>query len=176
MVENEENVRLRRSGPQAETARTETVSARQTVCSRATNGQVAGASDAFASTPLPAPLSLDLRGRILDAALRSGAPQTEVARRFAVHVATVERLLRRHRETGSVAPVEYRRGPAPALSEADDARIEGYLDDDNDATLVEMAARFEAETGRRISDMAVVRSLRRRGVSRKKRRSGRPSA
>ncbi len=102
--------------------------------------------------------------------------QAEVAARFAVHVATVERLLRRHRETGSVAPLAYRRGPAPALSEADDARIERYLDDDNDATLVEMAGRFHVETGRRISDMAVVRSLRRRGVTRKKRRCGPPSA
>ena len=137
---------------------------------------MAGASGSSASSPLPAPLSLDLRRRILDAALHSGSSQIEVARRFAVHVATVERVLRRYRETGSVAPAKYRRGPAPALSDADDARIEGYLDEDNDATLLEMAARFHAETGRRISDMAVVRSLRRRGVTRKKRRSGPLSA
>ena len=115
---------------------------------------------------MPAPLSLDLRRRILDAVLRGDATQAEVARRFVVSLTAVESLLRRYRETGSIAPKAYRRGPAPALSEADDARIESYLDDDNGATLQEMAERFEAETGRRISDMAVFRALPSSGRSR----------
>lgn len=53
---------------------------------------------------MPAPLSLDLRKRILEALLTSGTSQKKIALRFCVGKATVERLARLHRETGSVAP------------------------------------------------------------------------
>jgi transposase len=125
---------------------------------------------------LPAPYSLDLRRRVVAAALAGDATQAEVARRFAVSLTTVEDWLRRYRATGALAPIAQRHGPLRRLSEADDARIAAYLEDDNDRTLDELAERFADETGRRVSDTTLFRSLVRSEVTRKKKRSGPPSA
>lgn len=121
--------------------------------------------------PLPAPLSLDLRRRVVAAALAGDATQAEVARRFDIGLRTVEKWLHRYRTTGSVEPTAQRHGPRRLLSDDDDARIAAYLDDDNDLTLREIAERFAGETGRVVSEATVFRSLVRSEVTRKKRPS-----
>ena len=118
---------------------------------------------------MPAPLSLDLRRRILDA-LGAGATQAAAAERFAVHLTTVERLVRRRRDTGSPASAPYRHGPARVLSDDDDRTIAAIVDADNDLTLGEIAARFEDAAGRHVSERTAVRSLARSGYTRKKKR------
>jgi transposase len=131
---------------------------------------------------MPAPYSLDLRRRVLAALLAGDRTQAEVARQFSIGLTTAEEWLRRYRATGSVAPTAQRHGPARILSGDDDARIVAYLDADadgtsaNDLTLDELAARFTEDTGRSVSDTTVFRSLVRSEVTRKKRRSGPPSA
>ena len=91
---------------------------------------------------MPVPLSLDLRTRIA-AAVRNGASATEVARRFAVHPATVRRLVRRERETGSLAPTAHRHGPPRTFSPDDDRRVTDLVDARCDLTLGEVADAFE---------------------------------
>ena len=118
---------------------------------------------------MPAPLSLDLRRRILDA-IDAGATQTAAAERFAVHPMTVNRLVQRHRQTGSLAPATYRHGPARALSDEDDRTLTAIVDAQNDLTLNEIAARFQAQTGRAVGERSVRRSLARSGYTRKKKR------
>lgn len=135
-----------------------------------------GLSGPPSTTHLPAPFSLDLRRRVVAAALVGDATQAEVARRFDVGLRTVEKWLRRYRATGSIEPTPQRHGPPRLLSDADDAQIAAYLDDDNDATLPEIAAHFADDTGRAVSETTVFRSLVRSEVTRKKRRSGPPSA
>lgn len=119
---------------------------------------------------MPAPLSLDLRRRILDAVLTGSATQAAVAERFAVHVSTVERLLQRYRATGSVAPAATTPGPPRSLSEADDRHIAEIVEAQCDLTLAEIAERFEEATGRPVHPKAVERSLTRSEVTRKKKR------
>lgn len=125
---------------------------------------------------MPAPYSLDLRSRVVAALLVGDKPQAEVARQVAVGLATAREWLRRYRTTGSVEPTAQRHGPLRLLSHHDDRQIAAYLDSDNDLTLDEIAARFTADTGRPVSDTTVFRSLVRSEVTRKKRRSGPPSA
>jgi transposase len=131
---------------------------------------------------MPAPYSLDLRSRVVAALLVGDRTQAEVASQFAVGLATARDWLRRYRATGSVEPTAQRHGPPRLLSETDDAQIAAYLDADadgtsaNDLTLDEIADRFAADTGRSVSDATVFRSLVRSRVTRKKRRSGLPSA
>lgn len=129
---------------------------------------------------MPAPLSLDLRRRVLDAVLARDGTQADIARRFAVAQTTVEDWARRHRATGSVEPTVQRHGPPRLLSADDDARIAQYLDHDdgadNDLTLAEIADRFADETGRRLSPTTVFRSLARSERTLKKSRSTLPSA
>jgi len=50
------------------------------------------------------PLSLDLRRRIIRAWQEDNPSVEELAERFAVGTATIKRLTRRFRETGSVEP------------------------------------------------------------------------
>jgi putative transposase len=119
---------------------------------------------------MPAPLSLDLRRRILDAVLSGSTTKAAVAERFAVHVATVERLLQRYRATGSVAPTVTTPGPARSLSEADDRSVAEIVEAECDLTLAEIAERFEGATGRSVHTKALERSLTRSGVTRKKKR------
>ena len=118
---------------------------------------------------MPAALSLDLRRRILDA-LDTGATQRAAAERFAVHLTTVERLVRHYRQTGSAAPTPYRHGPPRRLSDDDDRAITALVDAENDLTLDEIATRFEAHTGRQVGEHSVRRSLARSGYTRKKKR------
>ena len=58
----------------------------------------------------------------------------------------------------------------------DSAEIAAYLDGDNDLTLSEIIARFFGETGRRLSQTTVFRSLARSEVTLKKSHSSPPSA
>ena len=50
------------------------------------------------------PYSLDLRERVILAVARDGLSRNEAARRFGVAISTAVNWLRRHRDTGSVAP------------------------------------------------------------------------
>jgi transposase-like protein len=70
---------------------------------------------------MPAPLSNDLRIRIVEARAREGMTYEKLAERFDVGRATVDRVLRLARETGSVEPA--RQGPRtrPAVSSPGDA-------------------------------------------------------
>lgn len=59
---------------------------------------------------MPAPLSLDLRQRILVAWQNGEGIWDEIGERFAVGVASVKRLVRRFRKSNSVAPLPHASG------------------------------------------------------------------
>ena len=122
-----------------------------------------------------AALSLDLRQRVLGAALSGDATERAVADRFGVSRSLVQKLKRLHRATGSVAASTARRGPKPALSAADRATLAAWADG-SDATGAELAERLAAERGVRVAAGTVNRALRAAGLTSKKRRSGPPSA
>lgn len=131
---------------------------------------------------MPAPYSVDLRSRVVAALVVGDKTQAEVAKQFSVSLATARDWLRRFRANRSLKPTAQRHGPPRLLSDDDDRQIAGYLDagaegtSENDLTLDEIAARFADDTGRTVSDTTVFRSLVRSEVTRKKRRSGLPSA
>ncbi len=54
---------------------------------------------------MPAPLSMDLRERIVRA-VESGSSMREAARRFEVSASAAIKLMQRVRETGSAAPAQ----------------------------------------------------------------------
>lgn len=117
---------------------------------------------------MPAPLSLDLRQRIL-AALEAGGSQGRVAERFQVSKSTVERLVRRVKLTGSPAPKPHAGGPVLLIVEVDRARVLEWVRTDPDLTQEEIARRFGA-LGRPVSQPTVSRALARFDITRKKRR------
>lgn len=123
-----------------------------------------------------AAFSLDLRQRILDAALVGDATEQAVADRFRVSRSFVQKLKRLHRATGSLAPSTARRGPAPTLSTDDRTALAAWVQAAADRTGRELAARLADERGVRVSDRTVNRALAAMGLTLKKRRSGPMSA
>jgi transposase len=103
-------------------------------------------------------LSMDLRQRVV-AAVDAGMTQQQAAERFAVSVSSVERLVARRRRTGSLAPTVQRHGPRPLKRARLRAWLPARLEAAADATLVEHAAAFTAETGMTVSLATMSRAI-----------------
>ena len=115
--------------------------------------------------------SMDLRQRVAAACDEGGATREQIAARFSVSVSWIRDLLRRRRETGSIAPRPRGGGRAPAFDAAAATRLREAVRADDDATLEELA---EA-AGVACAPSAVCRALARLGITRKRSRGGRPS-
>ena len=114
--------------------------------------------------------SVDLRERVVGAA-DGGMPQSVVARTFGVGRATVQRWVRRRRETGGVAPAP-RPGSAPAIGPDEAPALREQVAAAPDATLAEHCHAWAAAGRGRVGVSAMHRALRRLGITRKKSRSG----
>ncbi len=113
------------------------------------------------------PLSLDLRQRIVSAFEQGEGSRQTLARRFGVGEATVQRLLRRKRQTGTLHPKPMG-GRAPIVSDEELTLFETWLTEDCDLSQRELAQRFADKTGKAISQPSVCRVLKRLEITRKK--------
>jgi transposase len=126
---------------------------------------------------MPAALSLDLRRRIIAAWLDKEESWQEIADRFGVGVATVDRLVARYRRTGDVAPTQQKYGADPILDDAAVELVRKLLLKRPDSTLPELVGALEEQHGISVSRSTMGRTVRERlGWSRKKRVSSRRSA
>jgi transposase len=114
------------------------------------------------------PYSEDLRERVVRA-VASGTARADVAAMFAVSVPTIERWLRRKRETGELAakPVP---GPPAVKTNALMEALPGRLADRADATLEEQCSWWRGVSGVEVSTATMSRALTRLGQTRKKSR------
>jgi transposase len=117
---------------------------------------------------MPAPLSLDLRRRIVEAA--RSMPQKAVAERFSVGLATVQRLVARARAGQSLAPKPHNSGPDRVVGPEGEALFADWLAEDPSLTQAKLAERFTGETGQRICRQTAGRTLKRMGYVLKNRR------
>ena len=116
---------------------------------------------------MPAPLSEDLRARIVRA-VANGSSIRQAALRFEVSPSAAVKLLRRVRESGSAAPARFGGHRRPILDEHE-ALVRSLLDAKPDMTLGEIQAEL-AERGIVVrAASTVLRWLRRAGLTRKKR-------
>jgi transposase len=83
------------------------------------------------------PLSIDLRERIVAAYENQEGSYQVLAGRFAVSKAVVGKLVRQHRQLGTLQPQVHRRGRKPAIRDADEDRLREHLAKHPDATLKE---------------------------------------
>src|ERR1700712_2887829 len=81
------------------------------------------------------PLSNDLRKRILEAVDNNEGSRRKLASRFKVNTATITKLLRLRRETGSYEPRPHGGGVAPTLDQAALERLRKLVEQAPDATL-----------------------------------------
>jgi transposase len=115
--------------------------------------------------------SMDLRERVVAACAARDRTREQIASRFSVSVSWIRDLLRRRRQTGSIAPRPRGGGRPPAFDAAAAGRLREAVRADADATLEELGR----AAGVACSPPAVYRALRRLGITRKKSRGGRPS-
>jgi transposase len=117
---------------------------------------------------MPAPMSLDLRLRIVGAVER-GSSIRQAARRFAVSRSAAIKLIQRVRATGSAAPARCggHRRPLLAPHEAD---LRGLVAATPDLTLAELQAALERRLGIRAGLSTIHNALRRSGLRLKKSR------
>jgi transposase len=115
---------------------------------------------------MPAPISMDLRRRILRAVER-GSSIREAARRFAVSPSAAIKLMQRVRATGSAAPARYggRRRPRLEPHEADLRRLVGAAPD---LTLAELQTELQRRCGVRAGLSTIHNARRRIGLRHKK--------
>jgi transposase len=115
--------------------------------------------------------SIDLRQKILSAWERRLASQRALADLFGVSVSCIEKLLRRYRTTGDIAPKPHAGGPRPRLDTTAATLIRRLMHDHADLTLEELCTRVADERGVRVSVATMCRVLQRLGLPRKKSRS-----
>lgn len=113
------------------------------------------------------PLSVDLRSRII-AAWQSATYSSwkEIAETYGVGRATVIRLIRRFRATGSVAPAAHAGGLEPLIPEERLLEFE-LVQEQPDRTIEELAVLYSEQSGVTVSRATMGRALERLGLSRK---------
>ena len=120
------------------------------------------------------PLSIDARIRLVTAYNDGEGTYDELAERFKMGRATVSRVLRLERETGSVR-AKPMGGRKPLLNDEDLESIHFIVLAEPDITLAQLGVKFEAEGGRHVCSTTLWRALGRLGLARKKSRSKRRS-
>ena len=125
-------------------------------------------------TAMPAPLSLDLRTRFIDAYKAGEGTLRGLAKRFSLSEATTDRLWSRFKKTGEIA-ARRTGGSKGTISADDDEVIRLLIFEEPDARIVDLVESFKQEMGRAVSGDAIKRAIKRMGITRKKKRSARRS-
>ncbi len=116
---------------------------------------------------MPAPLSQDLRDRIVRA-VEGGSSIRQAAQRFDVSPSAAVNLMRRVRESGTPAPARFGGHRRPILDEHE-VLIRSLLDAQPDMMLVEIQAELTRRGIVVRATSTILRWLRRAGLTRKKR-------
>jgi transposase len=112
--------------------------------------------------------SLDLRQRVVAAYEKGKGSLAEVAEQFNVGQTFVKKMLRQHRETGSVAPLAHGGGRQPSLSDKEHRLLRQKVKEQPDVSLSELQQHLSTRVGVTVSLPTIHRSLRQSGHSRKK--------
>src|ERR1043165_8064411 len=116
--------------------------------------------------------SLDLRQKVLAAALRGDRTIREVADSFGVGTTFVDKVLALHRAGEDLAPRPRGGAPPARLCPRHEKLLRAEVRRQKDSTLEELRARLEAEAGLSVSSSTVSRALIRLGRGRKKKSGG----
>ena len=115
---------------------------------------------------MPAPISMDLRQRIVGAVER-GSSIRAVARRFAVSPSAAITLMARVRATGSAAPERYGGHRRPVL-EPHEADLRELVEAPPDLTLAELQTELQRRCGVQAGLSTIHNALRRIGLGHQK--------
>ena len=117
------------------------------------------------------PYSLDLRERVVGR-VRTGVSRREAARQFGVSASFSVKLSRRLASTGSAAPARQGRPLGTGKLAPYREQLIAWVEETEDITMAELAAKLEAETGVHVHPSALSRLLISAGFSVKKNAAG----
>jgi transposase len=109
--------------------------------------------------------SLDLRQRVLSAALRGDRTIPEVAELFGVSLHFVNKMLRLHRAGEELAPRPHGGGHTPRLGTRHHKLLRAAVASNNDATLGELREHLARRARVEVSDSTVSRALKGAGAA-----------
>ena len=116
--------------------------------------------------------SLDLRQRVLSAALRGDRTIPEVGELFGVSATFVNKMLRLHRAGEDLAPRPHGGGHTPRLGPRHHKLLRTAVASNNDATLAELREHLARRARVEVSEATVSRALTWLGLPRKKKHEG----
>jgi transposase len=117
---------------------------------------------------MPAPLSVDLRQRIVSAYEEKEGSQRQLAEHFKMSLSFIGDLRRHQRETGSVEPKPHGGGAVAKISKEQLAIVEALVTAQPDAILQELCERFAVQTGVSVSGSTMQRAVNQLKLSVKK--------
>ena len=117
---------------------------------------------------MPAPLSIDLRQRVLAAYQDKEGSMRHLSERFKVSLSFVRDLTRQYRQTGTVAPKPHGGSAIAKLGVAQLPIVRALVEDQPDALLEELCERFAEKTGVMVSISTMHRAVHRLKLSVKK--------
>lgn len=110
------------------------------------------------------PTSIDLRQRVVAARIEDGQSMGQIAERFRIPKGTVQNILERYRDAGTVEPRPQNAGRKSAFSPKALRKLERDVARNTDATLEELRDR----SGIKVSVVAIHHTLKKLGFTRKK--------
>lgn len=114
------------------------------------------------------PYSTDLRQKIVDSYKNEEGSIRQLAKRFKVSPDCVRRLLKRYYAEGTIEPKSYTRGSKPLLQSPHLEVLTTLVEEDNDATLSQLAQRLQVQTNLKVSDSTISRGIKKLNLTRKK--------
>lgn len=118
--------------------------------------------------PMPAPLSIDIKRRVVNAYEAGEGSYAVLAERFDIGPASVSRILRAHRERSDLSPQPHGGGMPPRITNEELPMLARLVAKKPDRTIEELAKAWTELTGVRISRSAMMRAVQRAGLTRKK--------
>lgn len=117
---------------------------------------------------MPAPYSIDLRQRVINAYEAKEGSQRQIAQRFQVSQSFVKKLIYRYRETGTVEPKSHGGGAIAIIKKSELKQVEQLVNEQPDALLRELCERWEARKGIKVSISTMHRRLEKLKLTTKK--------
>ena len=112
--------------------------------------------------------SLYLRQKIVESYENNEGSIRQIAQRFKVSKDCVQRLLNRYRREGTIEPKPYSGWNKPKLNVEHLQILASLVEEDNDATNVQLSERLFLRTGVQVSGWTIGRALKKLNITRKK--------
>lgn len=117
--------------------------------------------------------SIDLRQKVIDAYNNQEGSLRQLAKRFSVSLSFVQRLLKRYHQSGTVESKPHGGGKPAKLTQEQMVIVKILVEEDNDATLVELCERLQQRIGVKLSRATLGRITQTLNLTRKKKNTAR---